>query len=160
MFSVPRQPIVNNSALANIFNNLVKDDQRVVSDENTADLLNLSYKTGQPVLSMENTGFVYQVIAWLRENNFKVVYSYLTQLSQNVDEKPIFNAPFMTDVKSKVQRDDELFELKGEKIDTGFSCPKCKSNDINTVEKQVRAADEAFKLFLSCNSCTFKWTMN
>lgn len=34
-----------------------------------------------------------------------------------------------------------------------FSCPKCKSFDVDTDQKQTRSADEPMTIFCSCNAC-------
>jgi len=34
-----------------------------------------------------------------------------------------------------------------------FSCPKCKSYDVDTDQKQTRSADEPMTIFCSCNAC-------
>lgn len=34
-----------------------------------------------------------------------------------------------------------------------FSCPKCKSFDVDTDQKQTRSADEPMTIFCTCNSC-------
>jgi len=34
-----------------------------------------------------------------------------------------------------------------------FSCPKCKSFDVDTDQKQTRSADEPMTIFCNCNAC-------
>lgn len=34
-----------------------------------------------------------------------------------------------------------------------FSCPKCKSFDVDTDQKQTRSSDEPMTIFCSCNAC-------
>lgn len=44
--------------------------------------------------------------------------------------------------------------LKGEAQTVGlFSCPACKSKNVDTDQKQTRSADEPMTVFCCCNSC-------
>ena len=44
--------------------------------------------------------------------------------------------------------------LKGEAQTVGlFSCPSCKSKNVDTDQKQTRSADEPMTVFCCCNSC-------
>lgn len=40
-----------------------------------------------------------------------------------------------------------------------FSCPKCKSKDVDTEQKQTRSADEPMTIFCACTRCQTRWTI-
>lgn len=40
-----------------------------------------------------------------------------------------------------------------------FKCPRCKSKDVDTEQKQTRSADEPMTVFCSCTHCHTKWTI-
>ena len=39
----------------------------------------------------------------------------------------------------------------------GIKCPRCKSENVNVFEKQVRSGDEAKSRFYTCIECGNKW---
>jgi len=40
-----------------------------------------------------------------------------------------------------------------------IQCKKCKSNSVDTEQKQTRSADEPMTLFCYCRKCELRWTM-
>lgn len=41
-----------------------------------------------------------------------------------------------------------------------ITCPKCKSNSVEYVSKQIRRADESETFFCTCRECTHKWSFS
>ena len=83
---------------------------------------------------------------WSKEKNVEV----------NMD--PIFENPIFDSAREKVKRTMGQLEKPEEAFSnslyTGF---KCRSNNIFSVVKQVRSADEGTSVFNKCRKCYNKW---
>lgn len=56
----------------------------------------------------------------------------------------------------------EAQKVLTEKVSSGkglFTCARCKSVDIDTEQKQTRAADEPMTVFCACTRCGLRWTI-
>ena len=71
---------------------------------------------------------------------------------------PIFEHPVFDSAREKMKR----FIRQLEKLQEAFenllyTCFKCGSNNIFSVSKQVRCADEGTSVFNECRECHNKW---
>lgn len=51
----------------------------------------------------------------------------------------------------------EIYRYKDITQEGVFDCPKCKSKNTSTVQKQVRSSDESASCFNHCISCNYDW---
>ena len=71
---------------------------------------------------------------------------------------PNFEHPVFDSAKEKFQRAMEQLNKKQETFDNWlYSCFKCGSNNVLSVAKQVRPADEGTSVFNKCLLCHNKW---
>lgn len=53
-----------------------------------------------------------------------------------------------------------LESADGDAAGTFIACPKCRSNAVDTEQKQTRSADEPMTVFCKCRKCGKRFTMN
>ena len=67
---------------------------------------------------------------------------------------PIFEHPVFDSAKEKVKRAMEQLKKPQETFDNSlYACFKCGSNNVFSVAKQVRSADEGTSVFNKCRDC-------
>lgn len=60
----------------------------------------------------------------------------------------------------RIIREEALFLENSVNVDEGIiQCKKCGSFKTYSYQKQVRAADEGFTLFVACFHCDSQWTL-
>lgn len=59
-------------------------------------------------------------------------------------------------IKEKIERDKAKYEVQ-KKINSEFTCFKCKSNNCSYYQLQTRSADEPMTTFVSCMDCANRW---
>lgn len=59
-------------------------------------------------------------------------------------------------IQEKIQRDKSMYEVQ-KKINSEFTCFKCKSNNCDYYQLQTRSADEPMTTFVSCLECGNRW---
>jgi transcription elongation factor S-II len=59
-------------------------------------------------------------------------------------------------IKRKIERDKAKYETQ-KKINSEFTCYKCKSNNCDYYQLQTRSADEPITTFVSCMECGQRW---
>ena len=71
---------------------------------------------------------------------------------------PIFEHPIFDSARDKMKRFIRQFEKSQEAFENSlYTCFKCGSNNICSVAKQVRSADEGTSVFIECCECHNKW---
>ena len=72
---------------------------------------------------------------------------------------PIFEHPVFDSVREKMERFIRQLEKSQEAFENSllYTCFKCGSNNICSVAKQVRSADEGTSVFNECCDCHNKW---
>ena len=71
---------------------------------------------------------------------------------------PIFEHPVFDSSMEKVKRVIRHFEKPQEKFENSlYTCFKCGSNNVFSIAKQVRSADEGTSAFNKCRDCHNKW---
>ena len=71
---------------------------------------------------------------------------------------PIFEHPIFDSARDKMKRFIRQFEKSQEAFENSlYTCFKCGSNNIFSVAKQVRSADEGTSVFIECCECHNKW---
>lgn len=87
------------------------------------------------------------------ENKDRNVYN-------EINKGIIFGTPLLKESQLRKLTDIEIFK-RGDTNEEGvFECPKCKSFNTSTVQKQVRSADEPMSCFNKCNACGYAWRIN
>lgn len=69
----------------------------------------------------------------------------------------VFPERWETILDEKMKKDMNILEKKPCAMTTEFKCGKCKKTDCVYQEVQVRSADEAMTLFITCLTCGNKW---
>ena len=71
---------------------------------------------------------------------------------------PIFEHPVFDSAMEKVKRVIRHFEKPQETFENSLcTCFKCGSNNVFSIAKQVRSADEGTSAFNKCRDCHNKW---
>ena len=71
---------------------------------------------------------------------------------------PIFEHPVFDSAREKMKRFIRQLEKSQEALENSlYTCFKCGSNNIFSVAKQVRRADEGTSVFNECCECHNKW---
>ena len=71
---------------------------------------------------------------------------------------PIFEHPVFDSSMEKVKRVIRHFEKPQEIFENSlYTCFKCGSNNVFSIAKQVRSADEGTSAFNKCRDCHNKW---
>ena len=77
-------------------------------------------------------------------------------LKQNVD--PIFEHPVFDSAREKVKCVIRQLEKPRETFEKSlYSCFKCASNNVFSIVKQVKSADEGTSVLNECRDCHNKW---
>ena len=58
---------------------------------------------------------------------------------------------------ASIKKAKTVLEEREETTDAFISCRKCKSNAVDTEQKQTRSADEPMTIFCSCRKCGSRW---
>ena len=71
---------------------------------------------------------------------------------------PIFKHPIFDSARETVKRAMELLEKLQEALENSlYTCFKCGSNNVFSVVKKVRSADEETSVFNGCRNCHNNW---
>ena len=71
---------------------------------------------------------------------------------------PIFEHPVFDSAREKMKRFIGQLEKSQEALENSlYTCFKCESNNVFSVAKQVRSADEGTAVFNECCDCHNKW---
>ena len=71
---------------------------------------------------------------------------------------PIFEQTIFDSARAKMKRFIRQLEKSQENFENSFyTCFKCGGNNIFSVSKQVRSADEGTSVFNECRKCHNKW---
>ena len=68
---------------------------------------------------------------------------------------PIFEHPVFDLAREKMKRRSEKSQEPPE--NSVYTCFKCGSNNVFSIAKQVRSADEGITIFNKCRDCHNKW---
>ena len=68
---------------------------------------------------------------------------------------PIFEHPVFDLATEKMKRQSEKSQEPPE--NSVYTCFKCGSNNVFSIAKQVRSADEGITIFNKCHDCHNKW---
>ena len=68
---------------------------------------------------------------------------------------PIFEHPVFDLAREKMKRQSEKSQEPPE--NSVYTCFKCGSNNVFSIAKQVRSADEGITIFNKCRDCHNKW---
>jgi DNA-directed RNA polymerase subunit M/transcription elongation factor TFIIS len=95
----------------------------------------------------------------IKNNNFKlsiinkeIPYSQLSRISHQEINSTRWDAI----IKEKIERDMAKYEVQ-KKINSEFTCFKCRSNNCSYYQLQTRSADEPMTTFVSCLDCANRW---
>jgi len=67
--------------------------------------------------------------------------------------------PWQDSYLENMRRSKQILEERQETTDAFIVCKKCKSNAIDTEQKQTRSADEPMTVFCLCRKCGTRFTM-
>ena len=71
---------------------------------------------------------------------------------------PIFEHPIFNLAREKMKRAMEQLEKPRQAFSNSlYTCFKCGSNNVFSVAKQVRSANEGTSVFNECRNCRNKW---
>ena len=84
---------------------------------------------------------------------------YFKQNGKNDEKKmdPVFKHPIFDSAREKVKRAMEQLEKSQETLENSYTCFKYGSNNVFSIAKQVRSADEGTSVFNECRECHNKW---
>ena len=71
---------------------------------------------------------------------------------------PIFEHPVLDSARDKMKRFIRQLEISQETFENSLhTCLKCGSNNVFSIAKQIRSADEGASVFSECRDCHNKW---
>jgi len=151
-------------ALVNLLPTFKKSDGTPIVDYNQAlSLTSLRFKTGEAVLSANHRYFLYEVINMLQTLDYEIVYNFLSAdwskvfPGSDIRRKVLFENPLLEKSKEKQLLDMEIFRTALEIEIGAVDCPKCKSSETMSLEKQTKSGDEGFSIRCTCLQCGHKW---
>ena len=78
------------------------------------------------------------------------------EFKKNMD--PIFEHPVFDSARGKMKNFIRQLEKSRETFEISlYTCLKCGSNNVFSIAKQVRSADEGTSVFKECRDCHSKW---
>ncbi|MCL6572887.1 MAG: hypothetical protein K6T88_14585 [Bacillus sp. (in: Bacteria)] len=119
------------------------------------ELESLTYPNGEPILTLQDRNTLFEVVGLLFNMGYSETLEFLRRVNSSSDI--IFNSPLMRPAHEKQMIDLEILRSKVEVTPGSIKCPRCGSNEIIYVEKQVRSADEPMTIFYTCVACNKKW---
>jgi len=119
----------------------------------------VSLKLGEkPMLSDENTGFTLFVIRSVRKYGYESTFKYLsTQQKSGSHQEIVTNSLLLKEDTRKVEEEIMSFNEKVISAEGIYTCRKCGSKKTISAEKQVRSADEAATVTITCVDCRKQW---
>lgn len=69
----------------------------------------------------------------------------------------ILNSSNLEDARNHYQKEIDTLVYKPEREAGVYTCRKCKSNNIDTYEVQMKSGDEPMTVFATCTDCGLKW---
>ena len=80
------------------------------------------------------------------------------KLKKKKKKDPIFEHPVFDSGRENMKRFIRQLEKSQETLENSlYTCFKCGSNNIFSIGKQVRSADEGISVFCECHDCHNKW---
>ena len=151
-------------SVASILTSLKKEDGNpLVTSEEAKNLYSLNFQNGDSVLTMEEKWFVYEITWLLNKVGYDKTYNYLSADwekvlgSTNIRKKMLFENPLMAGTREKFLLDMEIYKTKVE-VEAGETCKKCGSDSTISISSQMRSADEAATIKVTCLQCGYRWT--
>jgi DNA-directed RNA polymerase subunit M/transcription elongation factor TFIIS len=122
-------------------------------------LLKLKFNREQ-LFSLKNKSFILEAIGLMNEIGFEESLNFFkSQKSEKEVSSIIKNFPTFNEAKHRMFIETTQY-LVTTKVKSYITCLRCKQNDVSTISKQVRRADEGLTDFHTCQSCGYKWTVN
>ena len=86
------------------------------------------------------------------------------RMIENIDKQTLENeskyGQWRTQNQKSIRKSREVLEERDNSTSDEFiKCFKCKSNSVDTEQKQTRSADEPMTIFCECKNCGSRWTM-
>jgi len=123
---------------------------------------------------LENVGFVEVERLLTGESNLSLEFRRKNLEGGDVDEKNVeirrnilsdaqlregimYGNSQMKPSQDKFMQEVELLRVKDTVTVGAFSCIRCNSDKVETVQKQIRASDESASLFNKCLVCSKSW---
>lgn len=112
------------------------------------------------MLSMDEEELLFEIICNISSYGFDYMYQYLKESEDKRKPDILNNLPGMKEAKIKNYELDTITLRKKEKVFGIYKCPKCKSENTETVTLQTRRSDEPETNFNTCNACRHQWKIN
>lgn len=162
---MPAIPVIEKQSLVTLLPSIKKENgSPLVTPNQAIALTNLKFERGDNILTLENRPFVYEIVNMLSKMDYEVVYNFLNAGWEKVfgsgaglRQRIIFENPLLSKSKDKLAMDMEIYRNKIDVESGAFDCRKCQSKETLSVARQIRSADEATSVFVSCLSCGYKW---
>lgn len=144
----------------------LKDDnnEKLLTPTQAKKLASLKFKSGETILTLKHAYFLYEMISIIKYNGYESVYNFLTTDwekvfgEHNTRNKMIFENPLLSKSKEKLYHDMDIFRNTVDVVTGAVDCPKCRSSETISIDKQNRSADEATTIRVVCLACNYKWT--
>jgi DNA-directed RNA polymerase subunit M/transcription elongation factor TFIIS len=103
---------------------------------------------------LRSINYIFSLLIFLPFDKIPILYKDLFFLTENELSSYSNHAVWLKQFFEKQKKSkDVFFEKKKESIGGIFSCPKCKSFQIEMEEKQTRSSDEPMTIFCRCEEC-------
>lgn len=137
----------------------LKIGEEQLNQKQVEKLLKLKFNKEQ-LFSLKNKNFILEAIGLINEIGFDQALEFFkSQRSEKEILSIIKNFPTFNESKHRMFIETTQY-LVTTKVKSYITCLRCKQNDVSTISKQVRRADEGLTDFHTCLSCGYKWTVN
>ena len=150
MDSLPSVPTVKK-----ILENLTFSKKKLTKKE-IEKLLNLQIGD-ESMLTLKNRTFILEVSGMISKLGFSEAYTYLKTSQKETNRNTIIkNSPLFEEARKRNFLDITKDSREG-RIESPYTCPKCKSKQVDTVTAQTRSADEGATTIHKCRNCGNYW---
>ena len=133
------------------------DEWRNLNQKEINKLINLKKKNGDNMIIVSDRTFLFDLIGLINQLGFNETITYLKSNNYSDSIEIIKKSPPF--IRARRRKFLELTkDLRINNIVVGiYTCPKCKSKQVQTIQKQTRSSDEPMTEYNTCQNCGFKW---
>ena len=111
----------------------------------------------EPLFTLKDRDFLFEAIGIINELGFEEAVKYFKSKQKVSNRSLILKDSSVFDSSKKRFYLETTRDLRTTEIESYTVCPKCKTNDVETITKQVRRGDEGATNFHRCLTCEYQW---